>query len=452
METSEQAQVFRQEGNAHRRDGRHTTAVERLENAIALDPANAAIWHDLALAYLAWNKPDAALAGFQEALRLAPQEPQLHFGLGTAFRKLGRPMDALQALQRAVQLFPEYGPAWMNLGGALAALGESDLAHEALGHAVELAPNDWEARWNLGLCELQRGDFRSGWSNFESRRQNPEFLPLPGKPWDGSPVDSLLVRFEQGLGDTLQFMRFLTLARERVGKLTFQVQHRLVPLLRGFLAAEELISDRDPAPDCEFSLPLMSLPHVLQAELKGDPYLTVDAARIARWASGRPERTTVAIAWQGNPAYAADSVRSIPLMAFLPVLREPDTQFISLQRGFGVEQIATLPPDVHLSEFGPDFDAEGAFLDSAAVLKNVDLLITSDTSLAHLAGALGVEVWLGLSRVPDWRWGRRGETSPWYSTLRMFRQRNHGDWNQVLQDMASELMLRRFRRERQTLA
>ncbi len=241
-------------------------------------------------------------------------------------------------------------------------------------------------------------------------------------------------------------MRFAGLARERVGEVVLQVNSVLVPLLEGFDGADQVISAADPEPDCDLAAPLMSLPYLLglggAVTPVAGPYLRADPDLVQGWRAklAGDSRVRVGLVWQGNPSFAADHLRSIPLCAYEPVLRTPGVRFMSLQKHHGLEQLADLSADLGLENLGEQLDENTApFCDTAALMMSLDLVITSDTSVAHLAGALGVPAWVALPAIPDWRWELSGEQSRWYPSLRLFRQQQAGDWDSVMTRIAHEL-------------
>jgi len=252
---------------------------------------------------------------------------------------------------------------------------------------------------------------------------------------------------EQGLGDAIQFVRYLPQVAQRVGRVVCELQPALIPLIEqaGFGEHAQFVPRGTELPVFDAQVPLLSLPGLLGTTLENIPdaagYLKADPARAEKWRDGLGEQAKfrVGIVWQGTKTYSGDRERSIALAQFAPLAME-GVELVSLQKGFGVEQIAAVADRFAVRDLGPDFDATGgAFLDTAAVMESLDLVITSDTALAHLAGALGKETWLALSLVPDWRWMFERENSPWYSSLRLFRQSRFGDWEEVFARMAREL-------------
>ncbi len=301
---------------------------------------------------------------------------------------------------------------------------------------------------------LLLGQYETGWSEWEWRWKRPGAPQrdyLKDRPaWDGSPLPhgTILLDAEQGLGDTLQFVRFAKLVRQRVGRVILQCQAPLLPLLRRCSDIDTLVARGEPLPPFDVHASLMSLPgvfRVAQDTVPADvPYLSASPELIEKWKERLAQfpGLKIGIAWQGNPKYKRDRFRSISLPEFAPLAEVSGMTWISLQKGPGQEQLrnGSRPSSLEIVDLGNDVDeAAGAFMDTAAILKNLDLLITSDTALPHLAGAFGVPTWLAVAHSPDWRWQLTGTTSPWYPNMRLFRQPAIGDWHSVFTAMRDEL-------------
>ncbi len=296
---------------------------------------------------------------------------------------------------------------------------------------------------------LTQGRLAEGWREYEWRSQCQEFgnrwfsQPL----WDGTPLGDkgLLVHAEQGLGDTLQFIRYQPLLKQHCSNVIVEVQAPLLPILElaGFSG---LVGRQTPLPPFDVQVPILSLPGILKTTLDNlptrVPYLRARENLVAHWRrelSG-VRSLKVGIVWQGSPTYAEDRYRSIPLSWFAVLAQVPGVQLYSLQKGPGSEQLQGLDGRFSVIDLGSRADNEtGAFMDTAAIMKNLDLVITSDTASAHLAGALGVPVWVALRISPDWRWLIEGESSPWYPTMRLFRQTEFENWRPVFDRMAAAL-------------
>ncbi len=295
---------------------------------------------------------------------------------------------------------------------------------------------------------MSQEKFAEGWPEFAWRLKCRHFRPrVSGKPlWDGSPLAgrTLLVHAEQGFGDTMMFVRFLRDAGKFGGRVVFEAQPALVPLLKAS-GIDDVHAAGEELPPFDVYLPLLSLPGVLNVSLEGlsvaTPYLATDSELVQSWGETLAARPgfRVGIAWQGNPQYSFDRIRSIPLSRFAPLGEVNGVRLISLQKS-AQDQLAAVSDRFGVEDLGPALDeGSGAFMDTAAVMKNLDLVITSDTATAHLAGALGVPVWVALGAWPDWRWFIGREDSPWYPTMRLFRQPTAGDWSLPFGDMARQL-------------
>jgi tetratricopeptide (TPR) repeat protein len=388
------------------------------------------------------GRPDEALGAYRDALRHKPDLPDLYNNVGLVLRQADRLEEAVVALRQAVKRAPRDAQAQGNLGGVLKELGRPAESEECYRAALRLQPDDPVLHLNLGIALLLAGRFDAGWEGYEWRfRAGAAHLPPCTQPrWNGEDLAgrTLLVRAEQGLGATIQFCRYVTMAAAR-GPVVFEVPPGLRYLLRDLPA--RIIEGGGVLPVFDLWCPLLSLPRLFGMQAPAPPYLTADADRVAVWrerigAQGR----RIGIAWQGNPDSAAERGRSIPLREFASLAQAPDVRLISLQKHHGLDQLAGVPDGLRIETLGDDFDAgPDAFIDTAAVMQCLDMVITSDTSVAHLAGALGRPVWVGLQHVPDWRWLLAGEDCAWYATMRLFRQTRRGDWGGVLARMAELL-------------
>lgn len=437
-------------GNALKGLGRFDQACAACQEALDAQPTDCRYWMNLGAVLLASGDWQKSVALYEEALSHFPAKSEVHFNLGTAWLA-GRELErAESSLQRAVSFDAASAQAWMNLGAVRKLLGKIDSSREAYETAVNLEKDCAEAQWNLSLAELSAGEFASGWERYEWRRQVAD-IPVrdfPLREWDGrmAPEENLLVHSEQGLGDTLQFIRFLAFAKERVKTVCALVPRPLCPILELADIADHVAGDIRDLPPCHLHIPMLSLPRLTGEEFldraSGWPYLKACASRQHAWEAKLAGTThfRVAIAWQGNPGYREDKARSVPLLNFEPLCQNEKVELWALQKGNGLEQVGAFRPQAQLMLPGADLDTEhGAFMDSAALMTQVNLVVTSDTAIAHLAGGLGVPVWLVLPYVADWRWGQDGQETIWYPTMRIFRQGERGDWQSVFARVAHEL-------------
>jgi tetratricopeptide (TPR) repeat protein len=430
--------------------GKPDEALACYRRALRLRPDAAEVHHNLGNVLREQGKLDEAVACFRQALALRPDYAKAHHHLGLALVVLNRAEEAVASQRRALELRPDYPEALNGLGGALSVQGRVDEAVASYEQALRLWPDYPEAHWNLGLALLLRGDFERGWSEAEWiwKCKNPSPLAAFRQPlWDGSPLHgrTVLLHAQQGLGDTLQLVRYAPLVKARGGVVVVQCQAALTRLLRGSGGIDRLVTKGEPIPEHAVHLALQSLPRVFKTTLASIPaeipYLFVDPALVERWREALRPLTgfRVGIAWQGDFKHGWDRHRSIPLGHFAPLAEVEGVRLISLQKGPGAEQLRTVAGCFPVTVLDRLDEDSGPFMDTAAVLKGLDLVICCDTALAHLAGALGVPVWVALPAAPDWRWLLGREDSPWYPTMRLFRQTAPDDWRSVFARMTGEL-------------
>ena len=425
--------------NALQEGGRPAEAVEEYLQAAAIAPDHAGAFLNLGNALALTGRSQEAIAAYQRHLALEPASPTGHLAFANLLRDLGRLDEAVAFYRRATDLKPSYAEAFSNLGVALRDQGRFDEAIAAYRTAIRLKPDFGEAHYSLAMGLLLRGDFAEGMKEHEWRwrtpRQPPRRYPQPA--WDGQRQleKTLLLYAEQGLGDTILFARFAAEARRRVGSLILECQAPLVPLLTGLSGVDRVVVQGEPPPAFDLHATLMSLAHLFGATLEGlkvgVPYVPPDPQRVARWrprlADGRGLK--VGLVWSGNPSHGNDRRRSAPLDALAPLRQVAGVTFYSLQLGPPPAGDSPLPI-VHLGDDIADF------ADTAAIMSMLDLVISVDTSTAHLAGALGRPLWVMLPTIPDWRWMLYRDDSPWYPSARIFRQVEPGDWSELATRMA----------------
>ena len=463
------------------RSGRLAEAEQLFGQIIARRPRSAEARYNLARVLADKGDAGGAVASYRESLKLRPDFCEAMSNLGDLLRMRGELPEAIELLRRSVALRPGFVEAQYNLGLALSDSGQTDEAAEqmrkvlalspasadawnqmgnllreqdqpdqaiaAYRKALELRPQFPEARWHLSLTLLLEGNFPEGWQAYEARREMRAIWRDPGlaQPlWDGTPLGGrrrILLWAEQGLGDTIQFIRYVPQVKSLGGQVIVVSQPELHRLLAGQDWIERVVSFGPALPPAEFQCPLLSLPRILRTTLQtvpnATPYLRADPALAARWKSRMStDRLNVGLVWSTKPAAPGSAKRSIGLRAMAPLAGVPGVRFWSLQKGDAVCEAQAPPAGMDLV----DCSAELAdFADTAALIANLDLVIACDTAVAHLAGAMGVRTWLALPLAAPWRWMRKRDDSPWYPTARLFRQTRAGDWTVPMETMAREL-------------
>ncbi|HTY58786.1 MAG TPA: tetratricopeptide repeat protein, partial [Bacteroidota bacterium] len=462
-------------------------AYRALETALRIRPDFPEVLNNMGMVMKENGQSAIAEKCFRMAIRSNPGYAPAHNNLGSLFLGSSSFAEAAEEFRIAVSLTPEYHLAWNNLGNALAGLGEFHQAkqiyraviaedstipevHFNLGAALQFEhrfdesircyedalrcrPSYAEARLNRALVLLLKGEFEEGWRDYECRFsvKDPQRLYVPPGPeelrWDGSDIRGkrILVRPEQGFGDTIQFARYLPLLAARGATVLFECPKELCGLFRGFPGIAELIEFRAEPPALPFDryVQLLSLPgllgtHTVDAIPWPGPYVGADHAAVesirGRFADGLFH---VGIVWGGNPVHRNDYNRSCALEEFLPLLETPGVRFFSFQKGKPLSQLSRLPAGHGIENLDPllaDFSM------TAAYLSQMDLLISVDTSVAHLAGAMGRPVWTLIPYRPDWRWLLGRTDSPWYPSMKLFRQPSHADWGGLMRDVREELV------------
>ena len=446
-------------GMVHAQRGSFAEAVACLRQALRLKPDQAEAHNNLGNVLRKQGNAAEAEASYRQALRLRPDYAQTHYNLGLVLAQQERLPEAVDCYRHALMLKPEYAEALTDLGKALADLGKLAEAVDCYHQALRLKPDSAEANNNLGVVlayqnrpaeaaacyqeavrkrpdyadahvnlahvMLLRGDFEHGWSEYEWRWRCKEFLPpsCPQPSWNGSCIQgrTILLLAEQGLGDTLQFVRYAPLVQQQGARVMVQCRAPVVRLLQTCTGIDRLVPTGTAPPPFDVQASLLSLPGIMGTTLRTIParvpYLFADPDLRAGWkeqlraASG----FRVGIVWQGNPEHKRDQERSVPFRAFAPLADVPGVRLVGLQKGHGREQLPALASRLGVLDVAEQFED---LADTAAAIVNLDLVITVDTAVGHLAGALGVPVWLALPLVADWRWLEDRQESPWYPSIR----------------------------------
>lgn len=432
--------------------GEEERALEFLEEAIRLDPTDGEAHANLGVLLLKHRQHPQALAAYASALTLQPDNVAALFGLAQALTKLDLIEFADDAYRDLLARAPEWIEPVVDFAALLNDSGRHDEAIALLREALARHPEHADLHSMLFACLFARGDWREAWPDYEWRLEDPEvnryLLPTDRPRWQGEDLagKTILLQSEQGYGDALQFVRYAPMVKARGGRVILRAHKALLPLMRTVAGVDDVVHPESAASasDVPFDVhvPLMSLPLIFGTQAgtvpAAVPYITPDPDLVAQWRErlGAQPGMSVGLAWQGNPAHPHDWRRSIPLDCLRSLLDCPGVSFVSLQVGPGRERLTEL--DDRIVDPNADIDS-GSFADTAAIVANLDLVISIDSAIAHLAGAIGKPVWILLARSADWRWQGGREDSPWYPQALLFRQHKLGDWADVVSRLQAEL-------------
>jgi tetratricopeptide (TPR) repeat protein len=467
-------------GNVYTEQGRLDDAIEQYRRAISLNAKFAEAYNSLGAALKAQNKLDEALIQYKQALAirpdyleaclnignvlkeqwklddaakyyeraisLSPNFAEAHNGLGTVLMAQGRLSDAVASYERALALKPNYAEARSNLGSALADQGNLEAAAEQGRLAMGLNSNDADAHYNYSITCLVSGNFEEGWRHFEWRWKRKD-VPQHryNKPlWDGDPLNgkTLLLHCEQGLGDSIQFIRYAAMIDKNGGRIVMACPIALMRLFKDIDGIDGIFPAKQAPPDYDFQAPLMSLPGLMKTRLEtipaSVPYLCAEQESAAAWKRRLKDfpGLKIGVVWRGNPNHKNDHNRSMKPADFSAFLEIEGISVVNLQKDARDNEITALNIMGPFLDAAPDLQD---FADTAALIANLDLVISVDTSVCHLAGALGIPVWTLIPHAPDWRWLMTREDSPWYPSMRLFRQPKIGDWRSVVKKLGIEI-------------
>ncbi len=427
--------------------GRVEDAIAQYRNALALSPRHPEISYNLGNAYLARDRIIEALASYDETLANNPSHVGARVNRGNTLLRFNRPADALESYEHALALMPDHPQILTNRGHALRRLDRPQEALASLAAAIKKSPDFPEAHFESALAHLTLGDFEAGWKAYEWRWKTSAFADkrrsFRQPQWQGNgPLagKTILLHAEQGFGDTLQFIRYAPLLAGRGARVICEVQPELVSLLAQ-LEGIGIVAKGNALPSFDLHCPFLSLPFAFGTDLATIPaqvpYLAAPEARVARWrdrlGEGRPR---VGFVWSGSPAHKNDANRSIPLARFSQLFANPPFAGFSLQREMRDADREALQGLPNLVDLGPEL---ADFADTAAVISLLDVVVSVDTSVAHLAGALGKPVVILLPHAADFRWLRERSDTPWYRSAKLLRQPAFGDWDSVIDGLADEL-------------
>jgi tetratricopeptide (TPR) repeat protein len=427
--------------------GRHDEAAELIGVALKANPADPTAHCNMAIALRAQGKFDESIAACREALRCKPALAEAYINLGLTFMEQGRTAEAVEAYHQAIRLQPGEARIYSCLGDALSEAGKLQESIAVHRQAIGIAPNLAGAHLKLGQALLLSGDF-SGWAEYEWRwkfEYFPSRSPKFQRPqWSGESLNgrTVLLHAEQGFGDTIQFVRYAGMVAARGGKVILECSAKLCTLLKQLPGIEMVLAAGQTLPPFDLQCPLMSLPFAFGTQPESIPnivpYLRADPQRAKDWAARLPAKgrdLRVGLAWAGSAGSVNDRQRSIDPLHFLPLAAVKGVRFVSLQKERRATQ-SDPPPELRLIDHAAELQD---FADTAALIKNLDLVISADTAVAHLAGAMGKLTCVLLPFAPDWRWQLNRSDSPWYPNMRLFRQPAFGDWESAFREVTKSL-------------
>jgi tetratricopeptide (TPR) repeat protein len=428
-------------------------AIENYKHALFLEPDFVEAYNHLGVVLNEKGRYAEAIANFTNAIKRDPDYAEVYSNMGIALKEQEEFSEAIACYEMALQLDPNFSEAYYNLGNSLRDQGRCVEAIESFRKAISLKPDYAQAHWNLSLALLLSGNYTEGWKGYKWRR-NAELKVLTdyhstGKPrWDGSSFKSrrLLVHYEQGLGDNIQFVRYLPMIKARGGTVIFETLKPLIGLLRGFEGVDELVEyvpNRKLPLEYDVYTSLLDMPFIFETTVdtipSQVPYIYADPSKAQCWrgkVSGPGLK--VGIVWAGSPEHGNDRYRSCSLKRFAPLGKIEGVRLYGLQKGPGARQMDEFAEMISVTNISENFND---FTDTAAAIDNLDLVISVDTSVLHLSGAMGQSTWALLPFAPEWRWMLNRPDSPWYPTMKLFRQSNWNDWDSVFRSVTEELKM-----------
>ena len=432
----------------HHQEGNLIQADSIYKKILNKNPNNPDALHLSGLILHQQGKHQEAIELLKKAIYIKPNIAIYHGNLAMAYQSLGNEEDSSIHFNKALEIDPKYDNAHLanyNLGIDLAEKGKFSEAIKHYNKAIELSPNIADSHWNKSLILLLRGEFKNAWANYEYRfkKQNPTDSREFGKSkWKGQHLNNrkILIATEQGFGDSIQFIRYLPLVKEKGGHVIFECKKELISLFNNFPGINQLVEKDNNIPlnvEYDYYIHLMSLPGIFNTTIKAIPnkipYLKANPSLQKNLSSKfQTDKLKIGIAWAGNPEQENDKNRSATLDIFKPLKKIPNIRLFSLQVGKPSEQLND-PEIIDLSPHIKDF------ADTATLIENLDLIISIDTSVAHLAGAMGKPTWVLLTKIPDWRWLLNRTDTPWYPTMKLFRQKIKGSWEPVITEICSNI-------------
>jgi tetratricopeptide (TPR) repeat protein len=423
------------------------SAISFYRKVLHLNPHNADAYYNLGIIYQDKAEADSAIANYQIYLQFNPTDADAYLNLGHAYQMKGQLEEAITCFQKAIQFNTDLPDAYYNLGNAFRDKVQPEVAIPYYQKAIQLYPDFVDAHWNMALALLLSGNFKQGWEKYEWRwKLENRHLPVFAQPlWNGSGIKGLtiLIHGEQGFGDLIQFVRYVPLVAERGAKVLLRCGGELVSLLQNIKGIDKVLSYSEQLPDFDTYCPIATLPLLFGTTLDTIPakipYVGVSPSLVEKWKNKiQKDNSTlrIGLVWSGNPKNIILKNKSFPLETFMPLGELHKVAFYSLQKGDASEQAKNPPEGITLIDYT---DEISDFSDTAALIENLDLVISVDTAVAHLTGALGKPIWTLLPFSPAWRWMLNREDSPWYPTMRLFRQPLPGDWESVIVRVKDEL-------------
>ena len=416
---------------------KRSCAIKAYKAVLSVDPLHIGALTNLGVAHQEDKNFNDSLVMLFKAADLLPNDPLILTDLGVSLTKVNKTDEAIKKFTLALNEAPDYAKAWSNLGNAYQAQNKITEAWEAHQRAIDLEPNNPELHWNLAMTLLLAGEYEQGWVEYEWRRRRH---PTPSSPksaeWGGEPINgkSILLIGEQGAGDAIQFSRYAPILESEGARIVLQVHASLRKLFSTLGRNITVLRPSDPLPNCDFHAQLMSIPYKRKERFEDlaapNSYLSVPSETYEVLPNRKKGTKRIGIAWYGNPDHDNDTNRSCPFGELAPLFELDKVEWVSLQKEPVQHKIAGMidPSNQFYS-----------FADTAAVISQLDLVVSVDTAVAHLAGALGSPVWIMLPYSPDWRWLTRRSDSPWYPSARLYRQLSPGDWNSVITSIKSDL-------------
>ncbi|HEX8957952.1 MAG TPA: tetratricopeptide repeat protein, partial [Burkholderiaceae bacterium] len=426
-------------------------AEQAYRRALAEKPALCEAHVNLGNIYKEREQYEEAVSCYRTALGLEPDNLQVQCNLGAAFMAQDRLHEAMDIFNAVLMRDPSFAEAHYNRSIALTVLGDLPASIEAYDRAIALRPDHAKAHYNSSYPRLLLGDLERGFACYQwrvrggSSRHVARYVDRPMLNDINVAGRTVLLHAEQGLGDAIQFSRYAAILGANGVRVVLELPRHLHRLFSSMDGIHALHAQGEAPPPFDFHCPLMSLPALFGTTVETIPasaaYLFAEEAASLRWRERLGNQGfKIGIAWQGNPNASAEKGRSAPLAAFAPLAALPGVRLISLQKTHGLDQLHTLPPGMQVETLGEDFDSgPDAFIDTAGVMMNLDLVVTVDTSIGHLAGALGRPTWIALQKIPHWVWMLERSDSPWYPSVRLFRQTGRGDWSGPFAAMAQEI-------------